>query len=68
MEEFLQQPQIKQEGFVSVEESRKIAQKLLTKYDSEITAQSGKDINDWKKIILFPMVSRKNQTKQVCSK
>ena len=47
MEKIPEQPQIKQENFVSVEESKKLAQELLTKYDSEIMLQAHKDINGW---------------------
>lgn len=48
MEEFNQKPQTEKiESFVSIEESRKIAQELLVKYDSEITAQAFQDINGW---------------------
>ena len=35
------------EDFISIEESRIIAQGLLAKYDSKIIAQVGQDVNGW---------------------
>lgn len=46
MEDQPQNPQPKQE-FVPFEESEKLAQELLEKYDAEITAQANQDVNGW---------------------
>jgi hypothetical protein len=47
METSSEQSHLESKKFVSTEESKKIAQELLSKYESEISAQAYKDINGW---------------------